>query len=134
MACMENTAVLGCHNGAPVAVHYVYDNSGQPAVFITDLVGEPVTGANLSNTTLGECAAPARTVNVLRHEGPAAQGFAFPIDTLYSITVTFFAAGQIQGANVPAGFTWSASGVEGGLIANAINGQGTNYIVTTVTA
>ena len=58
--CFNNTTVLGCFNDSindpvSVVIHYIYDNLGSPSVHITDISGNIIPDANLSNTSVGAC-------------------------------------------------------------------------------
>jgi len=68
-ACFTNTAVAGCYdNGTtqqPVVIHYTYDNQGAPAVRITTVDGVVISGANPTNTTVGDCPCAALSVRGL---------------------------------------------------------------------
>ena len=131
MVCENNSAVLGCHDGATVVVHYIYDGYGPPAYLIADVDGNPVPGADMTNTTLGACAEDCPpTISVERLSGPLVVG----ADSARAVAVTFFEEGSVNGQAVPRWFTWSAGDPRATAnIANDIALDGGDYLLTTST-
>ena len=60
MNCFTNTVLPGCYNDGvnppvSVGIHYINDNQGNPAMVVADVNGDPISGADASNTTIGAC-------------------------------------------------------------------------------
>jgi hypothetical protein len=58
--CQDAQVIQGCYNGnTQVSIHYIYgkDAAGHTVLntVITDAAGNPVAGANATNTTVGAC-------------------------------------------------------------------------------
>ena len=134
--CYNDTAVFGVFDDGsgspqPVVLHYTHDGEGAPAVRITDAGGAVVPGADASNTTPGPPEPPTPgdvSHAVSKQSGP----YTVAGGTAQSVSVTFFAPGEVDSAAVPSGFTWSVSAPDGAFISTPVALDGADYIVTEV--
>lgn len=133
MNCWNFGVAIGCHTdgfGAriPVLVNVRDDGQGQPLYIITDTAGNPVFGADETNTTPGKCSAQDITYVVQRQTGPLT--LAAPYRSISFTAISDDCT--INSVAVPLGFNWTVGAEEGAQVINSTNFGGTDYIATVV--
>lgn len=129
--CLDHNIITGCYSGTPVLIHVRDDGAGKPALRIVDLNGDIVAGADGTNTVPGPCQAVPTpvTFSVTRETSATTQAAG----SYRSASVTALSGDVvINGAAVPAGFSWSVGGENGAVVDTALTVDGSDYVLTVV--